>query len=84
MVTLKEIQQLSIVVCTTDDSVPGPYIICKEKPGYSVAFYSKRLGLSAAGNASIYSYRKLSHDGLVAVFKNRQEAINQGNYRMGF
>lgn len=87
LVNLKEVQnknELFNKVCSHDGSIPTPYVVCYEKPGYSVAFYVKRLGLTAKGTNSLYKYKKLSHDGRIVLFANRKEAIKQGDYSTGF
>lgn len=87
LVNLKEVEaqnRLFQTVCSYDGSIPAPYVVCREKPGYSVAFYVKRLGLTAKGTNSIYKYKKLSHDGRIVLFANRKEAIKQGDYSTGF
>jgi len=72
-----------LTVSTHDGSVPAPYIITRQKPGYGIAFYShKRI---ANSNKSFnWQYKHLSFDGEVAVYPNRKKAEEQARYMMGF
>ena len=71
-----------LTVSTHDGSVPAPYIVTRQKPGYGVAYYSHKVILSNGKRG--WQYRHLSFDGEVAVYPTRKKAREQGDYMMGF
>jgi hypothetical protein len=72
-----------LTVSTHDGSVPAPYIITRQKPGFSVALYSHRK-VSNDNKKLLWAYRYLTFDGEVAVYSNRKKAEEQAQYMIGF
>jgi hypothetical protein len=71
-----------LTVSTPDNSVPAPYIITRQKPGYGVALYSHKVILK--NHLMGWKYRHLTFDGEIAVYANRKEATETAQYMIGF
>jgi hypothetical protein len=71
-----------LTVSTADNSVPAPYIITRQKPGFGIALYSHKVILK---NKTLgWKYRYLTFDGEVAVYANRKKAAEAADYLIGF
>ena len=70
-----------LTVSTHDNSVPGPYIITRQKPGFGIATYSHKVILS--NGLMGWKYKHLTYDGEVAVYCNRKKATEAARYLVG-